>query len=190
MISQDLSNERPPGATETGGRSGALGWLDALAGEINGLAGHLPSPLRRVVPRATRWRLIALAAIVLLFVVWTGVAARSTASYGATVLVVEGQGGQTVGIPPPGEALDFGDLSPGLELTRDLTLTNDGGLHTYFAVIMRGDLRDFVSVSDAFFSLEPGETKTVGFTARIPKNAEPKRYSGDVYLVRLPWWRP
>jgi uncharacterized membrane protein len=35
--------------------------------------------------------------------------------------------------------------------------------------------------------LDKGEERTVEFKVRPPINAEEKRYSGRVFIVRLPW---
>ena len=42
-------------------------------------------------------------------------------------------------------------------------------------------------MSDAFFLLDPGDTKVVEFSAGIPRTTEPKRYDGKVYIFKLPW---
>jgi hypothetical protein len=107
--------------------------------------------------------------------------------YSATVLVAE-QGG--IGIPPPNEELDFGDVSPGLNMSRHMVLKNEGNLDSYVVIISWGSIRDFMGISDAFFHLEPGNEKTVEFKVRPPAGAEAKRYSGRVLVVRVPWWWP
>jgi hypothetical protein len=146
-------------------------WWDAVRGRLR-------------FPRLTRWRLAAIGVIALILLVWSGVAVSSTTMYSATVLVSAEPG---IGLPPPTNTLDFGDVSPGLNMTRKLTLTNDGHFDSYVAIIVTGGIRDFLSVSDAFFVLEKGDERTVEFKVRPPMNAEAKRYSGRVFIVRMPW---
>jgi hypothetical protein len=135
-------------------------------------------------PRLTRWRLVAIGGIAAILFVWSGVAVSSTTMYSATVLVT-GEGG--IGLPPPTDTLDFGDVSPGFNMSRKLTLTNDGHFDSYVAIIVTGGIRDFLSVDDAFFVLDKGEERTVEFKVRPPANAGEKRYSGRVFIVRMPW---
>jgi hypothetical protein len=132
----------------------------------------------------TRWRLVAIGVIAVIILIWGGVAASSTTMYSATVLVTEDVG---IGLPPPTDTLDFGDVSPGFNMTRKLTLNNDGHFDSYVAIIVTGGIRDFLSVDDAFFVLDKGEERTVSFKVSPPVNAEGKRYSGRVFIVRLPW---
>jgi hypothetical protein len=146
-------------------------WWDAVRGRLH-------------FPRLTRWRLVAIGVIAMILLAWSGVAVSSTTMYSATVLVT-GEG--AIGLPPPTDTLDFGDLSAGLNMTRKMTLTNDGHFDSYVAIIVTGGIRDFLSVSDAFFVLDKGEERTVEFTVRPPINAGEKRYSGRVFIVRMPW---
>jgi hypothetical protein len=104
--------------------------------------------------------------------------------YSATVLVT-GEG--AIGLPPPTDELDFGDVSGGLNISRKMTLTNDGQFDSYVVIIVTGGIRDFLSVSDAFFVLDKGEERTVEFKVHPAMNAEQKRYSGHVFIVRMPW---
>jgi hypothetical protein len=136
------------------------------------------------LPRLTRWRLVAIGVIAVMLLVWSGVAVSSTTMYSATVLV---KGESAIGLPPPTDTLDFGDVSPGFNMSRRLTLTNDGHFDSYVAIIVTGGIRDFLSVDDAFFVLDKGEERTVEFKVRPPINAEEKRYSGRIFIVRLPW---
>lgn len=135
-------------------------------------------------PQLTRWRLVAIGVVAAILFVWSGVAVSSTTMYSATVFVT-GEGG--IGLPPPTNTLDFGDVSPGLNMTRKMTLTNDGLFDSYVAIIVTGDIRNFLSVDDAFFVLDKDEERTVEFKVRAPINAEENRYSGRVFIVRMPW---
>ncbi|MGD0765967.1 MAG: hypothetical protein ABR978_06640, partial [Dehalococcoidia bacterium] len=83
-----------------------------------------------------------------------------------------------------------GDVPRGLPMHRNVTLDNNGKLDTYVLVFTWGGIRDFLSVDDAFFNMSPGETRNMEFSVQAPSNADAKRYSGRVWVVRLPWWWP
>lgn len=161
----------------------------AVRGRLRALWERLPVALRRRLglPRVTRWRLVALGAVLLVVLAWGAVAVSSTTMYSATVLITEGRG---IGIPPPTERLDFGDVPQGMSMHRNVILENDGKLDSYVLILSWGGIRDFLSIDDAFFNLSPGEERTVDFSVRSPDNAPAKRYSGRVFIVRLPWWWP
>jgi hypothetical protein len=145
---------------------------------------HFPALLRK---RVTRWRLIVAGVAFLGVVLWLLVAASSISTYSSTVLFTDSGG---IGIPPPFENLDFGDVPRGLPMHRNVTLDNNGKLDTYVLVFTWGGIRDFLSVDDAFFNMSPGETRNMEFSVQAPSNADAKRYSGRVWVVRLPWWWP
>jgi hypothetical protein len=168
---------------------GILGPAWAVGGRLRALWERLPAILRRRLrlPRLTRWRLAALGTILLVVLAWGSVAVSSTTMYSSTVLFTQDVG---IGIPPPFENLDFGDVPRGLPMHRDVILDNNGKLDTYVLVFSWGGIRDFLSIDDAFFNLSPGEQRTVNFSVRAPENAPEKRYSGRVFIVRLPWWWP
>lgn len=148
---------------------------------------HLPAPVRRRLPRLTRWRLALLAGILLLMLLWFGVAATSTSIYSATVLVTETRHG----IADPGALFDFGDLPPTAAIDHKLTLKNDGRLDTYVTIMVFGGIRDFLDVEDAFFNLKSGEERDILVKLSVPSTAEPgKQYDGRVVVTRLPWGLP
>jgi hypothetical protein len=165
----------------------------AGAGDMTTPAGPAGGRLRALwgrlrLPRVTRWRLVALGAVLLVVLGWGSVAVSSTTMYSATVLVAEP--GSGIGIPPPTESLDFGDVPQGMPMHRNVILENNGKLDSYVLILSWGGIRDFLSIDDAFFNLAPGEQRTVDFSVRAPANAPPERKSGRVFIVRLPWWWP
>jgi hypothetical protein len=164
---------------------------DATAGgRLRATIGRLPAALRRRLTgwRLTRWRLAVLGAVLLVLIAWGAVAVSSTTMYSSTVLFTEA--GSGIGIPPPFENLDFGDVSQGMPMHRNVILENNGKLDTYVMVFSWGGIRDFLSIDDAFFNIAPGEQHTVDFSVQAPSNANLKRYSGRVFVVRLPWYWP
>jgi hypothetical protein len=150
----------------------------------SGFLGWLGRRLSALEPRTRRhWALygaLFIAALFLLFV-W-----RSSSSYSAQVLVIDETG--VVGLSPYTDRLDFGDLPRGGSATMPMTLENSGPLPARFAIVATGDIRQFIEMSDAFFVLDPGETKTVEFVTVVPGSAEAKKYTGKVYVVRMPWF--
>ena len=161
----------------------------ALKGRLRALWERLPATLRGRLrlPRLTRWRLAVLGVVALLVILWGAVAVSSTTTYSTTVLITEGGG---IGIPPPFENLDFGDVPRNLEMHRNVMLDNGGKLDTYVLIFSWGGIREFLSIDDAFFNLAPGDGRTVDFSVRAPANAPEERHSGRVFIVRLPWWWP
>lgn len=171
-----------PGITPAGQAPGS-----ALGRLLSALAERWPRRLRLGQPRVTRWRLAVLGVVALLVILWGAVAVSSTTTYSTTVLITEGGG---IGIPPPFENLDFGDVPRNLEMHRNVMLENNGKLDTYVLIFSWGGIREFLSIDDAFFNLAPGDGRTVDFSVRAPANAPEERHSGRVFIVRLPWWWP
>jgi len=148
---------------------------------------RLPAPVRRRLPRFTRWRLALLAGIILLMLLWFGAVASSTSIYSATVLVTE----TSHGIADPKALFDFGDLPPTAAIEHKLTLKNDGRMDTYIMIMAFGGIRDFLEIEDAFFTLKSGQEREILVKLTVPSTAEPgKRYNGRVVVTRLPWWAP
>ena len=156
--------------------------LAAVAGNL-----RLPAPVWTRLHVFSRWRLVLLVGILLLMLLWSGVAATSTSIYSAHLEVTE----TTNVIAPPGALFDFGGLPPTAGITHKLTLKNDGKLNTYVTITVFGGIRDFLDVSDAFFNLKPGQERQIEFELTVPSTAQPdKQYSGRVIVTRLPWWAP
>lgn len=161
----------------------------AVAAESQAVVVGRPRGWRRWLPRPrlTRTRVIVLGVLGLIFLIWALVLARSTTMYDSTVLIT-GQSG--IGLPPPTEELDFGDIGPGLNMSRELILTNDGQFDTFVMIVSVGSIRDFLHIDDAFFVLDKGEEKRVRFEIISPDGAERKRYDGKVLVFRIPWGLP
>ena len=148
----------------------------------------LPWPrLRLGRPRVTRLRLAVLSVAALMLLLWAAIAVRSTSIYSTQVLVVDSE---AIGIPPPDERLDFGDIPRGGSVERSIQFQNNGRIPTGVVILEWGSIRDLMSVSDAFFSLDPGDEKRVTFETASPASGEAKKYSGKVIVMRAPWWWP
>ena len=165
----------------------AAGGERRLRGLWEPLARRWPRRLRLRRPRLTRARLAILGVVALLFVLWSAITVLSTTTYSTTVLFTQGGG---IGLPPPLDNLDFGDVPRGMEMHRNVNLENNGKLDAFVVVIPWGGIRDFFHIDDAFFNLSPGEKHTIDFSVVAPANADLDRESGRVFIVRLPWWSP
>jgi len=133
--------------------------------------------------RFSVWKIIVLviAAIVVVFAV---VQVINAAKYKMVVNVVEGE--NIMGVNPTTEKLDFGDLSRNNGMTRYITINNEGRLGIYVVVWKMGNMAGLVNVSRNFFSLDSGQEEKLGFDINIPPSAEIKKYSGRVWIFRLP----
>lgn len=176
-MARDISEDVP---------TGPPGRAETLRDMWRSLARRWPRRLRLRRPRMTRLRWAVLGLVALLLVLWGAVAVASTSIYSARVLVVEGG---AVGIPPP-NGLDFGDLPRGGSLERSILFENNGRIPTGVMIVEWGGIGGLLGISDAFFTLDPGDEKQVTFEASPPRSAEAKKYSGRVIVVRVPWWTP
>jgi len=159
----------------------------AVTRETSGDDGRQRQPLvigaGRRLPKITVRRLIV-AGVLLGVVAWLFAVVSSVTVYSTQLVVVDGN---AIGIPPPTASLDFGDVPRGGQLERSIRFENSGIMPTAVLVIEWGGARDFTRVSDASFSLGPGEEKTVTFDARPPASAPAKAYKGKVIVLRIPW---
>jgi len=125
--------------------------------------------------------LIVIVAIIVLVLV---VQIVNAAKYRMVVNVVEGE--NIMGINPLADKLDFGDLSRNNGMTRYVTMKSGGGISTYVVVWKAGEISDLIKVNKNFFTLTPGEEVKLSFEINIPPSAEFKKYSGWVWIFRLP----
>jgi hypothetical protein len=185
---EDVSNRQPSLDNEAAAAAEHQpGIASRLRRRLAALGQGLPAPVRRRLPRLTRWRIALLAGILLLMLLWSGAAVTSTSIYSATLLVTETRHG----VADPDSLFDFGDLPPTAGITHKLTLKNDGKLNTYVMIMVFGDMRDFLDIQDAFFNLKPGQEREIDVKLTVPSTAQPgKRYNGRVVVTRLPWWAP
>lgn len=162
--------------TPSGGTGGALSW-----------GGRLRSWRPRLGlrwPQLARWQLIALGVLVALLVLCSGATLGFTKTYSAQAVVVETG---TIGIPPPLESLDFGDMPLGVVVERQITLENNSPIPLRVFVFVWGDIRHLISIDDAFFRLGSGDEHTIVLEGRAPASAEAKKYDGRVAVVQTPW---
>lgn len=125
--------------------------------------------------------IIGILVVIVLFVI---VQIVNAAKYKMVVNVVEGE--NVMGINPLADKLDFGDLSRNNGMTRYVTMTSGGGISTYVLVWKIGEISDLVKIDKSSFVLKPGEEEKISFEIQIPPSAEIKKYSGRVWIFRLP----
>lgn len=158
---------------ETPSQGGPIGYLRRRAEGI----------WRRIWP--LNFKRAAVLFVILFGLLFITLEARSTDVISVQVVIISRT--DFVAFNPTTERLDFGDMSRGSAQTRHLTLENNGSLPTRVSIILMGEVRDFISMSDAFFTLDPGEIRQVDFTLNVPAAVEVKSYSGRVVIVRTPW---
>ena len=125
--------------------------------------------------------IIGILIVIALFVI---IQIVNAAKYKMVVNVVEGE--NVMGVNPLADKLDFGDLSRNNGMTRYVTMKSGGGISTYVLVWKRGGISDLVKVDKSSFVLKPGEEVKISFEIQIPPSAEIKKYSGSVWIFRLP----
>lgn len=133
------------------------------------------------IKRFAKKLVIAFGAVALLFI---AIQFINAAKYTMVVNVKDGQ--NIMGVNPLADNLDFGDLSRENGMTRYITLKNGGSALTYISIWTFGEISDLVKVDPGSFTLKPGEEKKVVFQISIPISAETRRYSGWVWIFRLP----
>ena len=125
--------------------------------------------------------IIGILIVIALFVI---IQIVNAAKYKMVVNVVEGE--NIMGINPLADKLDFGDLSKNNGMTRYVTMKSGGGISTYVLVWKRGEISELVKVDKSSFVLKPGEEVKISFEIQIPPSARIKKYSGSVWIFRLP----
>ena len=165
-----------------GGSGNALSWRDRLPSWRPRLA--MP---RLRWPALARWQLIALGVVVAYLVIWSGTTLGFSKTYSAQMFVTDSG---AIGIPPPLETLDFGDVPRGAAIERKITIENDSPIPLRVFVFTWGDIRDLISIDDAFFRVGAGDEHTIVLEARGPASGEAKKYDGRVVVVQTPWLFP
>ena len=125
--------------------------------------------------------IIGILIVIALFVI---VQIVNAAKYKMVVNVVEGE--NVMGVNPLADKLDFGDLSRNNGMTRYVTMKSSGGISTYVLVWKMGEISELVKVDKNSFVLKPGEEVKISFEIQIPPSAEVKKYSGRIWIFRLP----
>ena len=104
--------------------------------------------------------------------------------YKAVVQVIEEEG--KVGINPMADKLDFGDLSRDFGATRYVSIENNGKYKIYISVWKFGNIAELIKISRNNFTLESGEKERLAFEMYMPISADKEKYSGWVWVFKLP----
>ena len=146
---------------------------------INLIAGaNKTAPKKFKALRKILFLIIAIVAILII------VQILNAAKYDMAVNVKDGE--NILGVNPLTNKLDFGDLSRNNGMTRYITLKSSGDVPTYVAIMQFGDISDLVKINKNFFMLSPKEEAKLSFEILIPPSAPIKKYSGQVWIFRLP----
>ena len=83
-------------------------------------------------------------------------------------------------------ALTFGLIQPGESATREINLANNFNKRVKIIFKSKGNISDFIIVSQNDFIMNPNETKTIIFSVFPPKNISLGKYEGkiEVYFRR------
>ena len=87
------------------------------------------------------------------------------------------------GIDVNGSALMFGMIPPGNSASREIILKNDYNKDVKLKIYIKGNLSDFMSVSENNFLLKEGENKTIIFSVYPRGDISEGVYIGFVELV-------
>ncbi len=79
-------------------------------------------------------------------------------------------------------ALTFGLITPGQSASRAFNVTNENFFKTKFVIMGKGDIFDFLTVSENDFVLYPGQSKRIIATVDIPLNTLKNTYDGKIIV--------
>lgn len=91
--------------------------------------------------------------------------------------------GSHTGIDVDTEKLTFGMIMPASSSTREVFISNKKDCPLKVYINFYGDFAEWVSVSEDYFVLKPGEEKKLSFSASAPRNAAYGNYTGTARLV-------
>jgi len=90
---------------------------------------------------------------------------------------------KNVGIDVGTDKIRFGGVKPGGGSTRVLVITNNHDEKVIVNMYPRGDIKDYVSLGDNNFILEPDMNKEVHISIAIPDNLPYGNYTGKLKVV-------
>lgn len=79
-------------------------------------------------------------------------------------------------------ALTFGTIRPGEVSSRSLILQNTLNDSVRIIIKSKGTITNFLTVSENFFVLKPGETTKIGFSVITTKESELGKYDGQIII--------
>lgn len=87
------------------------------------------------------------------------------------------------GVDVNSSALIFGMLVPGSSSVRKVTITNDHKQEVNVEIFVKGDMIEFIKISENDFDLKIDESKEIVFVATSPSYKEFGIYEGNVIFV-------
>ena len=82
-----------------------------------------------------------------------------------------------------GTALIFGMTTPGGSASKEVTLENNYGRDVKVQFLVRGDIADFMKISENNFILGKNEGRNVTFTISTPSSSKYGVYEGKVIVI-------
>lgn len=92
----------------------------------------------------------------------------------------------SIGINPLNTSLDFGDVARGGKAERFITLVNKSKKASNILILDWGGISELVKYKDNRFAIEAGAKKKISFLLKVPPSAPLGKYSGRIYIFRLP----
>lgn len=80
------------------------------------------------------------------------------------------------------EAIFFGTVIKGGTARRIITI-NNYHIESNVFIVIEGDLKKWVSISDNNFTMHPNESRNITISTSIPQNAEFKNYTGKLRIL-------
>ena len=88
-----------------------------------------------------------------------------------------------IGIDTNTSGVIFGGVNPGGTSKRQVFLSQHMSDHARVKIQAFGEFRDWIEVSEPYFSLKRNEGKKIDFIAKVPLNATRKDYSGRIIVI-------
>ncbi len=88
-----------------------------------------------------------------------------------------------MGFNTDADALWFGKANPGVQATRKVDMVNNFEFPLAVSISIKGDIAEYISVSDNYFVLQPNETKVITYYFISRSNTPYGNYSGSTRVV-------
>jgi hypothetical protein len=85
-----------------------------------------------------------------------------------------------IGVAVNGTALDFGMVPPGSSSKKELSIQNTHNGIARIKIYAKGNIKNFLNVSDNNFIIVHNESKQIIFRVKIPKDTPYGNYTGKV----------
>lgn len=89
----------------------------------------------------------------------------------------------SIGIHTGTAALYFGRIPSGDGGRRFINFTNDHKIPVEVQITLKGELAEWVRISDNYFVLQPKEMQQISVDIDIPKGTVPGNYTGNMFVL-------